>query len=671
MLRPLAVAAMLAAAPSGAVAAASSAPAATPASFTTRSPAISSFTDVTLSPRADAVLALESQDPDGRDAGAMLVVYALNHRSISSMRCRADRPRKRALTGRRRGACRLASPVWSPDGGRIAVVAQDTTARTSDLFLVDLRGDRGRRLLHFNGLLDAARWSPDGRSLAVLATAAPHKQIGATQAGAAITGDVAAALTADVQRLAIVTLDGRLRYASPPDLFIYEYDWTPDGRGFAATGAHGNGDNSWWTARLYGVDAARASVREIVAPTLQITQPRVSADGRSVAFIGGLMSDFGSVGGDIFVVPWSGGAAIDVTPEMPASATSLGWRGRSDRITFTALAGEKSAIETVDVATKRIEMLWSGTERISAGGGMRVSFARSGAMTAIAYEDFEHPPAIGVGPVGAWTNYTQAGRAIAPAVRAESVAWTSDGFHVQGWLLEPRRIEKGRTYPLIVEVHGGPSAAATPGFVGPGTLRDLIERGYYVFEPNSRGSFGQGEAFAAANVRDIGGGDLRDILSGIDAVERVAPIDDARIGILGHSYGGYMAMWAVTQTHRFKAAVAGAGIANWQSYYGENGIDQWMIPFFGASVYDDPAVYAKSSPMTFIKQVTTPTFAYVGERDVECPAPQSLEFFHALQTLGVPSSLVIYPGEGHGIRDAHHRRDLRARIVAWFDRYLR
>ncbi|MBV9407986.1 MAG: S9 family peptidase, partial [Candidatus Eremiobacteraeota bacterium] len=164
---------------------------------------------------------------------------------------------------------------------------------------------------------------------------------------------------------------------------------------------------------------------------------------------------------------------------------------------------------------------------------------------------------------------------------------------------------------------------------------------------------------------------FRDIVAGIDAVEKIAPVDDARIGIFGHSYGGYMSMWAVTQTHRFKAAVAGAGLANWLSYYGENGIDEWMIPFFGASVYDDPAVYAKSAPITFVKNVRTPTFMYVGERDVECPAPQSQEFWHALQTLGVPTSLVIYAGEGHGIRDPKNVRDIARRTLAWFDKYLR
>ncbi len=163
----------------------------------------------------------------------------------------------------------------------------------------------------------------------------------------------------------------------------------------------------------------------------------------------------------------------------------------------------------------------------------------------------------------------------------------------------------------------------------------LSRRGYYVLMPNPRGSFGWGERFTRANVKDFGYGDLRDILKGVDEVVRTRPVDGGRLGITGWSYGGYMTMWAVTQTGRFGAAVAGAGVCNWQSYYGQNGIDQWMIPFFGASAYDDPAVYARSSPITFIKRVTTPTLILVGERDVECPVPQSQEFYHALKTMGV------------------------------------
>ena len=229
---------------------------------------------------------------------------------------------------------------------------------------------------------------------------------------------------------------------------------------------------------------------------------------------------------------------------------------------------------------------------------------------------------------------------------------------------------------MVVLIHGGPSSATTPEWpasfgMSRAIVAALSARGYYVLLPNPRGSYGQGEDFTRANMKDFGGGDLRDIFAGVAAAIAKYPIDRARLGVTGWSYGGYMTMWTVTQTNRFRAAVAGAGIANWQSYYGQNRIDQWMIPFFGSSVYDDPAVYEKSSPIRFIKQVKTPTLVISAEHDAECPVPQSYEFWHALKTLGIPTELIIHPGEGHLYLNPENQIDRLERTVAWFDKYLK
>jgi dipeptidyl aminopeptidase/acylaminoacyl peptidase len=236
----------------------------------------------------------------------------------------------------------------------------------------------------------------------------------------------------------------------------------------------------------------------------------------------------------------------------------------------------------------------------------------------------------------------------------------------------PLNYDPAKKYPLIVHVHGGPASAVTAHWdVGSGLNAEAFSAlGYFVLEPNPRGSFGQGEAFTQANRKDFGYGDLRDILAGVDTVLAHYPVDAGRVGLTGWSYGGFMTMFAVTQTQRFKAAVAGAGISDWLSYYGENSIDQWMIPYFGASVYDDPAVYAKSSAIDFIKQARTPTLVVVGDRDGECPAPQSFEFWHALRDQHVPSQLVVYPNEGHGFVDPAHNRDVLQRAAEWFARYM-
>jgi dipeptidyl aminopeptidase/acylaminoacyl peptidase len=381
------------------------------------------------------------------------------------------------------------------------------------------------------------------------------------------------------------------------------------------------------------------------------------------------MSDFGSTGGDVYTVALDRGAAINITPSMRASGTSLAWSCQG-KLRAALLAGNQQQI--VELGTGRVpatpHVLWSGTETLH-GEYAGASWACPSETLAAAYETYTQPPEIRVGRLGQWRNLTHVNEGMNAPFEARSLAWRNEGFDVQGWLLLPLRTT-GKI-PMVTVVHGGPAAASLPSFSGPSLRTALIQRGWAVFYPNPRGSFGQGERFTAANIRDFGYGDLRDDLAGIDAAERAAPIDEGRLGLTGGSYGGYMTMWTVTQTNRFKAAVASAGVSDMLSYYGENGIDAWMLPYFGASVYDDPAVYARSSPITYIKKVRTPTFAYVGERDIECPAPQTQEFWHALKTLGVPTAIMIYPGEGHGLRDPKNAQDALARTLAWFDKYLK
>ena len=559
--------------------------------------------------------------------------------------------------------CWPSSPVWSPDGRRLTFALRTPGTHARSVYSVEPDGGHLTKLLGFDGTITELRYSRDGR-LAMLATAGATKEVGATEAGTPITGDLGGPPAE--QRIAILD-DGRLSFISPPDLFVYEYDWLPDG-GFVGTAAHGDGDNNWWVARLYSFSGA--GVRVLFAPPdpqHQIAEPRVSPDGRSVAFISGIMSDFGSTGGDVYTLPLAGGGASDITPAMHASATSIGW-GCDGRLLARLLTGDQTQIVELASGGAAPKVLWSGAESIS-GEYAGASLACPSAMSASIHDSFTAPPEIEVGRIGAWRDLTQVNAGLTMPLTARSITWTSDGQQVQGWLLLP--LGATDKLPLITEVHGGPAAASTPSFSGPGLDRILLEHGYALFRPNPRGSYGQGEAFTLGNVRDLGYGDLRDILAGIDAAERAAPIDDARLGLTGGSYGGFITMWAVTQTQRFKVGVAAAGISNWLSYYGENGIDQWMIPYFGASAYDDPAIYARSSAINFIHKVKTPVFEYVGADDIECPPPQTEEFWHALTELGTPTSMAIYPGEGHGLREPAHLADSERRSLEWFDRYLK
>jgi dipeptidyl aminopeptidase/acylaminoacyl peptidase len=563
------------------------------------------------------------------------------------------------------GACRYAGLAYAPNGRAIAFVASDGKAGTAALDVIE--NGKVRTVAVVQGVAQTPRWSPDGRTLAVLATVGAHKEIGATQAGKPLTGEIGSDV--DEQRIAVVPASGgALRLISPADTWVYEYDWRPDGRGFVATAAQGDGDDNWWIAKLVAADLSGGGFRTLAAPSVQMNFPRASPDGGSVAFIGGLMSDFGAVGGDLYLAPLGGGAPRDVTPGFKGTFTSVAWRG--GKLIATALVGDRFTVETVDPATGAIDPAFAAPVTASAGDG-EIALSADGERMAFAAQTFETAPYLDFGPIATPTAITHDNDAAPPHVAARSVSWTSDGSAVQGWLLSPRKIAPGKTYPMITLVHGGPSSATTPTYIAADTVRDLVDHGYLVFEPNPRGSYGQGEAFTRANVRDLGGGDLRDILAGVDAVEKIAPVDDRRLGVMGHSYGGFMTMWTVTHTDRFHAAVAGAGLSNWISYYGENGIDKWMIPFFGASAYDDPAIYDKLSPIRYIKNAKTPTFIYVGERDVECPAPQSIEFWHGLKAMDVPTSLVIYAGEGHGIRKPADLQDRTHRILDWFDRYLK
>lgn len=564
--------------------------------------------------------------------------------------------------------------AWSPDGRRIAFFSREESPGQPQLYVAPATGGAAQRLTDLTGYLADPLWSRDGTRIAVLFAENAHGGGGPLEAVPAETG----VIQSDIHNQRIFVIDaasGKGAQVSPPDLNVYEYDWSPDGRAFVFTAAPGPADNNWWLAQLYTMPSDSGPPRSIYRPPVrrQLAVPRWSPDGARIAFIGGLMSDAGFTGGDIFTIRAGGGEPRNRTPGRKSSPSSIAWISPS-KLLFTETAGGGSAIATLDLGTGRFETLWSGESDVHAAGNFpNFSVTRDGAACALIPSSWTEAPDVWAGPIGKWRRITKTNAGLRPGWgEAKSVKWKNEGFDVQGWLVYPAPYDPARRYPMVVAVHGGPAGAkrsAWPsGFFDP-TI--LSAEGYFVFFPNPRGSYGSGEDFVQANVKDFGGGDLRDILAGVDYIAKSHPVDPARVGITGWSYGGFMTMWAVTQTGRFRAAVAGAGLANWQSYYGENSIDQWMIPYFGATVYDDPAVYAKSSPINFIKRAKTPSLVLVGERDGECPAPQSFEFWHALKTLGVPAELVVYPGEGHMFRNPEHQRDAMRRTVEWFDRYLK
>jgi dipeptidyl aminopeptidase/acylaminoacyl peptidase len=567
--------------------------------------------------------------------------------------------------------------AWSPDSRRIAFFSDAATPGQPQVYFVNADAGSPRKLTSVKGFLASPGWSPDGNTIAFLFTENAERAAGPLVAEKAQTGVIKEAVTE--QRLTLVdAAGGKLRQISPANMYVYEYAWSPDGKNFVTTAAHGNGDDNWYVAQIFSIPAAGGEMKSIYTPPIdsQIAVPAWSPDGKTVAFITGIMSDEGSVGGDIFIVPAEGGEARNITPGMKASASWLTWTS-GGKILFGEDVDGESGVATVDPTSGAITTLSRGPGELNAyGGGTAVSLASDGKTASVIRQSLAHPPEIWAGVINEWKQITSRNAALKPAWgEAKSIHWQNDGFNLQGWLLYPANFnsnDAAKKYPMVVQVHGGPSSMQHSAWPGPQSFGvALSAAGYFVFMPNPRGSFGQGEAFTRANVKDFGYGDFRDIMTGIDQALKQAPIDEHRLGITGWSYGGYMTMWAVTQTNRFAAAVAGAGLANFQSYYGENQIDKWMVPFFGATVYDDPQVYAKSSPITFIKNAKTPTLVLVGDSDGECPTPQSYEFWHALKTIGTETELVVYEHEGHMFVDPAHQRDVIERVAAWFNQKLK
>ncbi|MGH9617197.1 MAG: prolyl oligopeptidase family serine peptidase, partial [Acidobacteriaceae bacterium] len=575
-----------------------------------------------------------------------------------------------ASNGQSENKCSESQIAWSPDSRQIAFESDCATPGQQQIFVTGVDLNRAadysavpapRQLTSLQGYIHDLAWSPDGKRIGFLFVENATRPPGALAAMKPAVGVISAQTMAEVQRVAVVDVAGAdhamplVTEVTPASLHIYEYDWSPNSKDMAYIAAAPPGVDNWWVAQLYtqAVDGGRP--RSILRPKMQIAVPRYSPNGKQIAFIGGLMSDAGITGGDIYLISSAGGAARDLTAGRKATPAWLHWF--DDRhLGFTEIVDGESRFSIIDPATGTEDKSARVTFPETIGTGERqlsISFPRTagrGIVAALIKTSFDAPPEIWAGPLNHLSQISRLNDSLQPDWgKTESLTWNNEGFRVQGWLMYPRHYDPKRKYPLILWVHGGPSNKTMPRWPSvsytPVAFSAVDD---FVLMPNPRGSYGEGEAFTQANRKDFGHGDLRDLLAGVDTVTKEFPIDPDRVGITGWSYGGFMTMFAVTQTHRFRAAVAGAGISDWKSYYGENSIDQWMIPFFGASVYDDPAVYAKSSAINFIKNAKTPMLIVVGDRDGECPAPQSFEMWHALRAMHVPVELVVYANEGHG-----------------------
>ena len=619
----------------------------------------------------------------GKDIRPELFVASIAKPDAPSRVFAADRKKENK-------ACRYTDPEWSRNGLHLAFLSDCDSLDQMQLFLADVTQTGSapdpvsswapKRLTNLVGYLSRPKWSPDGKTIAMLFVDHASRAPSPLAAGNPQTGVIDDLMQLECQRIALVeTASGKTRMLTPPKLTVFEFDWSPDGRRIAYTAAPPPGDDNWYIAQLYTQSVSEVENQSIYKPEFQIALPRWSPDGKNIAFITGLMSDEGATGGEIYLLPSDGGEPRNLTPDRKSSPVWFQFTS-SQSILFSEYRGGAVAVSGLDLHDGKIDKNWEGGESIHAGSeesSLSLAVTPAGLSAVVVRESWTQPAELWSGSLGKWTRMTHINPSVADLAadlapsRVEDMTWENDGFHIQGWLLFPQPFDPAQKYPMLVSIHGGPAWIQVPSVASMDfQITSFTHLGYFVFLPNPRGSFGQGEKFTQANRREFGFGDVSDVVRGIEAATAKFPVDAQRVGIIGWSYGASTAMMAVGQSNRFRAAVAGAGASNLLSYYGENQIDKWMHFYYGASAYDDPAAYLRTSAISYVKQVKAPTLLVVGEKDEEAPPPQSFEFWHALKELGTPTQLVVYPEEGHSFEKYENRVDLVDRAANWFAKYM-
>lgn len=543
------------------------------------------------------------------------------------------------------------APQWSPDGSALGFLS--TRGGRSQVWTVAADGTKAAPATTQKRGVDRFRWSPDGRRIAYLAPA-----------DEAPTGD-APRLADDplaLPRLWVIDLAsksvGRL---GPSGWRIEDLQWRDDQRLLVAANDRPRAEAQTEAVYELGLDDAAPAL--VAVPPPPFDSLTLAPDGQGFAVRSTLAR--GPQARDILLGPLKGGAWTPLWPAARLSVAQLRWRD----------AGHVYARLT-DGFRNRLVDIPVGGEPVTVDLPLSIAGFDVGPDGEIAFvgEDFAHLPQVFLkrrGEAPRQLGDLQAGDAPIH-LEPTSIFWTRsfDGAPVEAALVTPLAVPPGGKSPLVLLVHGGPSSNFTAGFTWESAWAQMLaSHGYQVLMVNPRGSNGYSEAFLEANRRDWGGGDYRDLMTVLDAVIARGGVDPDRLGIGGWSYGGEMSAWAITQTRRFKAAVAGAPVYDQQAEYeSERGVgDAWWL----GTPWDNPQVYARSSPATFIKAAKTPTLILDGEDDLSNPVAQSKGLYRALKQLGVETTLVTYPGEGHSPRSGANNRDMFGRILDWYDPRLK
>jgi dipeptidyl aminopeptidase/acylaminoacyl peptidase len=561
-------------------------------------------------------------------------------------------------------------PRWAPDGTLAFASDRDHPGRMSVYLLGPAPGE-ARPVGDIAGSVEDIQWSPDGRRLLVLAADVGADRAG-IQAATRIQEEGAGEEDPKVTRpfqawRRLWTIDastGETAEVGPEGVHIFELDW--DGARVVAVCADEPSESAWYDAYVALLDLDARSAERLYEPEWQIQAPCL-AEG-SVWFVEGFCSDRGVLAGELRAIDLDKRVvrAIDV-PKCDVSFVS---RREGGGLWYAGLRGMGSVCGTV-AASGESEELWSGDAIV--GVRFQPSFVAAGETLYAVFEAPDRPPEVATLDGHEWKPLSDFNAdlpdSLAPGGWEERTWDAADGLEVEGLLLVPRSVEP--PYPLIVFVHGGPTGAWTWSFLPAGGTGPLLaQEGYALLLPNPRGSAGRGQEFARANLGDMGGGDLQDILAGIDALVEDGLVDTDRVGIFGGSYGGFMSAWAITQTDRFAASIPLAAVTDWRSFHHTTNIGQFDALFLDADPFEVGGEYDARSPVVQAKKCKTPTLMVHGKEDLCVPVSQAQEMYQALVEAGCETELVLYPREGHGVLEHDHVLDLWERMRDWFARHM-
>ena len=559
------------------------------------------------------------------------------------------------------------SPAWSPDGSKVAFASDRTDKR--QIYLISPQGGEAEALTSLEDGVSGFAWSPDGRTIAYTATEAKpasikdrEKKYGEFQV---VEQDhrMTHLFSIDVATRATRTLTGG-------SFTVGSFSWSPDGKSIAfdhrVNPALANGGS----ADISIVTVADASVRPLVTQDGPDSHPVWSPDGSRIAFETAMANPaFFYTNGLIASVPSSGGTPVVLSAAFDEDPSIVAWK--TNGLFFAASARTYSYLYRLDPDTKAVTRLSPADQTVNSS----FSFSRDGQTIASLRADAKSMSEVYAGSkkltdmnaqTANWTTST-----------LDVVSWKSqDGATVEGVLHKPADFDPSKKYPLLVVIHGGPTGVsrAVP-FTGTIYPIDVwVPRGVLVLEPNYRGSAGYGGKFRALNVRNLGVGDAWDVLSGVDSLIAKGLVDPAKVGTMGWSQGGYISAFLATHdAARFKAISVGAGISDWMTYYVNTDITPFTRQYLKATPWDDPEIYAKTSPITYIRQARTPTLIQHGDADQRVPLPNAFELYHGLQDNHVPAKLIVYQGfggVGHSPSKPKSHRATMDHNIEWFDQHM-